>query len=95
MNMSNNKVRIFSALLFFGLAALFFPATALEKSIAMGQEFYSEYEENEYYNQEYDPYKNTNNKDAPIVNVEKKLFICNNVTYTPNDFECEGFSPNI
>src|ERR687897_3401259 len=30
-------------------------------------------------------------KNAPIVNVEKKIFICNNVTDTPNDFECEGF----
>jgi hypothetical protein len=32
-----------------------------------------------------------NNKNAPIVNVEKKLFLCNNATDTPNDFECEGF----
>jgi len=26
----------------------------------MAQEYYPEYEENEYYNQEYDPYKNDN-----------------------------------
>ena len=48
-----------------------------------------QYEKNEYYNQEYNPYKN-NNKNAPIVNVEKKLFICNNVTDIPNDFACKG-----
>jgi hypothetical protein len=46
----------------------------------MGQEFYPEYEENQYYDKEYDPYKNNNDNNAPIVNVEKKLFICNNVT---------------
>src|SRR5918993_4201610 len=58
----------------------------------MPQEYYPEYEENEYYEKGYDQYKdNDNNKNAPIVNVEKKLFICNNVTDTPNDFECEGF----
>ena len=57
----------------------------------MGQEFYPEYEENQYYDKEYDPYKNNNDNNAPIVNVEKKLFVCNNVTDTPNDFECEGF----
>ena len=44
-----------------------------------------EYEENEYYNQEYDPYTKMTNKNAPIVNVEKKLFVCNNVTDSPND----------
>jgi len=33
------------------MAAIFFPATALQNSIAMGQEFYPEYEENEYYDQ--------------------------------------------
>ena len=38
-------------------------------------------------NQEYDPYQNDNNKNAPIVNVEKKLFVCNNVTDSPNDFQ--------
>ena len=40
----------------------------------------------------YDPYKdNDNNKNAPIVNVEKKLFICNNVTGSLDDFfACEG-----
>jgi hypothetical protein len=89
--MLDKKIGIFSALLFFGVAALFVPVTALQNSIAMAQEYYPEDEENEYYNQEYDPYKNDKNKHAPIVNVEKKLFICNNVTDTPNDFECEGF----
>jgi hypothetical protein len=93
--MSDKKIRIFSALLFFGIAAIFFPATALQNSIAMAQEYYPEYEENEYYNDQegYDLYKNNNyNKNAPIVNVEKKLFVCSNATDTPNDFECEGFS---
>ena len=48
--MSNKKVGIFSALLFFGVAALFLPATALQNSIAMAQEFYPEYDqENEYF----------------------------------------------
>ena len=70
---------------------MFVPATALQNSIAMGQEFYPEYEENEYYyDQEgYDPYQNIYNKNAPIVNVEKKLFVCNNVTDSPNDFLCK------
>jgi hypothetical protein len=92
--MSNKKIRIFSSFLLFGIAAIFFPATALQNSIAMGQEFYPEYEENayenenEYYNQEYNPYKNKN-KNAPIVNIEKKLFVCNNVTDSPNDFDCD------
>ena len=93
--MSDKKVGIFSALLFFGVAALFLPATALQNSIAMAQEYYPEYEENEYYNQEYDLYKNDNNhdnyKNGPIVNVEKKLFICNNVTGSlDNFFACVG-----
>ena len=45
--MSDKKVGIFSALLFFGVAALFLPATALQNSIAMAQEYYNEeYEEN-------------------------------------------------
>ena len=69
-------------MLFFGVAALFLPATALQNSIAMAQEYYPEYDQ-----EGYDPYKNDNdNKDTSIVNVEKKLFICNNVTDTPNDF---------
>ena len=103
--MSDKKVGIFSALLFFGVAALFLPATALQNSIAMAQEFYPEYEENDYYydqgydpyknnDQGYDPYKNNNNdkhKNAPIVNVEKKIFICNNVTGSlDNFFSCVG-----
>jgi len=74
--MSGKKVGIFSALLFFGVAALFLPATALQYSIAMAQEFYPEYDqeheyyydqENEYYygQEGYDPSKNVNNnKDA-------------------------------
>ena len=62
-----------------------------QNSIAMAQEYYPEYEENEYYEKGDDQYKNNNYKNAPIANVEKKLFICNNVTDTPNDFECEGF----
>ena len=53
-----------------------------------------QYEENEYYNQEYNPYKN-NNKNAPIVNVEKKLFVCNNVTDNPNDFLCSAINPEF
>ena len=84
------KLGVFSVFLLLGIAALFLPSTALQNSIAMGQEFYPEYEENQYYNdqEEYDPYKNNNdnNKNAPIVNVEKKLFVCNNVTDSPNDF---------
>jgi hypothetical protein len=52
------------------MAAIFFLATALQNSIAMEQEFYPEYEENEYYDNGYNPYKN-NNKNAPIVHIEK------------------------
>lgn len=37
-----------------------------------------------------DQYENYN-KIAPIVNVEKKLFVCNDVTDNSTDFECEGF----
>ena len=89
--MSYKKIRTFSIFLLLGIAALFLPATALQNSIVMAQEYYPEYdEENQYYNQEYDPYQNDNNNNAPIVNVEKKLFVCNNVTDSPNDYQCEG-----
>src|ERR671911_1216481 len=94
--MSYKKIRTISIFLLLGIATLFVPVTALQNSIANAQEYYNEeYEENEYYNQEYDPYQNDNNKNAPIVNVEKNLFICNdvnnlpdNVTDTPIFFEC-------
>jgi len=94
--MSDKKIRTFSIFLLLGIATLFVPVTALQNSIANAQEYYNEeYEENEYYNQEYDPYKNDNNKNAPIVNVEKNLFVCNdvnnipdNVTDIPVFFEC-------
>src|SRR5688500_5599511 len=93
--MSDKKIGIFIVLLF-GIVTLFVPVIALQNSIAMGQEFYPEYEENEYYEKGYDQYKNDdNNKNAPIVNVEKKSFICNNATDTPNDFECEGIREYI
>src|SRR5687767_238912 len=59
----------------------------------MGQEFYPEYEENQYYNQEYDPYENNNDNNAPIVNVEKKLFVCNNVTDNSSNFFCTFTNP--
>ena len=87
------KLEVFSAFLLLGIAALFLPSTALQNSIAMGQEFYPEYEENQYYDQKYDPYNDNNNNynNAPIVNVEKKLFICNNVTDSlDNFFACVG-----
>ena len=84
--MSYKKIRTFSIFLLLGIATLFVPVTVLQNSIANAQE---------YYNQEYDPYENDKNKNAPIVNVEKKLFICNdvnnlpdNVTDTPVFFEC-------
>jgi hypothetical protein len=88
--MSYKKIRTFSIFLVLGIAALFVPVTALQNSIAMAQQYYPEYEENDYSNQEYDAYQNDNNKNAPIVNVEKKLFVCNNVTDSPNDYQCEG-----
>jgi hypothetical protein len=76
----------FSTFLLIGIAALFLPATALQNSIAMAQEYYNEeYEESGYYNQEYDPYKDDNNKNAPIVNVEKNLFVCNDVNGIPDN----------
>ena len=50
----------------------------------MGQEFYPEYKENEYSNQEYYPYQD-DEKNAPIVNVEKKFFVCNDVNNLPNN----------
>jgi len=88
--MLDKKLGIFSPLLFFGVAALF-PATALQNSIANAQEYYNEeYEENGYYNQEYDPYKKDNNKNAPIVNVEKNLFVCNDVNGIPDNLTDDG-----
>jgi hypothetical protein len=87
--MSYKKIRTFSIFLLLGIAALFVPVTALQNSIAMAQQYYPEYEENEYYNQEYDPYQNEE-QNAPIVNVEKKLFVCSNVTDSPNAYQCEG-----
>ena len=92
--MSYKKIRIYSLFLLLGIASLFIPVTALQNSIAMAQEYYPENEENEYYNQEYDPYQN-DEKNAPIVNVEKKFFVCNdvnnlpdNLTDTPVSFKC-------
>ena len=89
--MTNKKVGVLSAFLFVGVAALFFPATALENSNAMAQEYYPDsdeyatgqdeyynlgYEENGYYDQNYnDPYKDNKKKD-PIVVIKKKLFVC-------------------
>ena len=87
--MSYKKIRTFSIFLLLGIAALFFPATALQNSIANGQEYYPEYKENEYYNQEYDPYQN-DEKNAPIVNVEKNLFVCNDVNGIPDNITDNG-----
>ena len=84
--MSYKKIRTFSMFLLLGIATLFVPVTALQNSIAMAQEYYNEeYEENGYYNQEYDPYKVDNNKNAPIVNVEKNLFVCDDVNGIPDN----------
>jgi hypothetical protein len=92
--MCYKKIRIYSLFLLLGIATLFVPVTTIQNSIANAQEYYPEYEENEYYNQQYDPYQN-DEKNAPIVNVEKKLFICNevngvpdNLTDTPVFIEC-------
>jgi len=88
------KIRTFLIFLLLGIASLFVPVTALQNSIANAQQYYPEYEENGYYNQEYDPYQN-DEKNAPIVNVEKKFFVCNdvnnlpdNLTDTPVSFKC-------
>jgi hypothetical protein len=79
--------------LLLGIATLFVPVTALQNSIANAQEYYNEeYEENGYYNQGYDPYKNDNNKNAPIVNVEKNLFVCNDVNGIPDNITDDGVS---
>jgi hypothetical protein len=98
--MSYKKIRIFILFLLLGIAALFVPVTALQNSIAMAQEYYNEDEENEYYNQEheengyynqeYDPYKKDNNKNAPIVNVEKNLFVCNKLIDIPDNITDDG-----
>jgi len=92
--MSSKKIRTFSIFLLLGIAALFVPVTALQNSIAMAQEYYPKYEEKEYYNQENAPYQ-SDKKNTPIVNVEKKLFVCNdvfnlpeNITEFPVFFEC-------
>jgi hypothetical protein len=85
--MSYKKIRTFSIFLLLGIATLFVPVIALQNSIANAQEYYNEeYEENGYYNQEYDPYENDNkNKNAPIVNVEKNLFVCNDINGIPDN----------
>ncbi len=83
--MSYQKIRTLSIFLLLGIAALFVPTTALQNSIANAQEYYSEDEENGYYNQEYDPYKNDNKKNTPIVNVEKNLFVCNEINGIPDN----------
>ena len=89
--MSYKKIRTFSIFLLLGIAALFLPATALQNSIANAQEYYNEeYEVNGYYNQQYDPYKNDNNKNPPIVNVEKNLFVCNDVNGIPDNITDDG-----
>jgi hypothetical protein len=71
---------------------MFIPVTTLQNTIAMAQQ-YDPYQ-NEGNNQDYNSYQN-DEKNAPIVNIEKKLFICNdvnnlpdNVTDVPVFFEC-------
>jgi len=89
--MSYKKIRTFSIFLLLGIASLFIPVTALQNSIANAQEYYNEeYEVNGYYNQEYDPYKNDNNKNAPIVNIEKQLFVCNDANGIPDNITDDG-----
>jgi hypothetical protein len=91
--MSHKKIRTFSIFLLLGIATLFVPVTVLQNSIANAQEYYNEeYEENGYYNQEYDPYENDKNKNAPIVNVEKNLFVCNDVNGIPDNLTDDGVS---
>jgi hypothetical protein len=85
--MSNTKLSIFSAILLLGLVALLFQETALQNSIAMAQGYPPNYEENNYYEQDYNPYKD-NKKNEPIVNIEKKLFVCNDVLETSESFSC-------
>ncbi len=76
--------------LLLGIAALFVPVTALQNSIVNAQEYYNEeYEENGYYNQEYNPYQD-DEKNAPIVNIEKKLFVCNDVNGIPDNITDDG-----
>lgn len=54
----------------------------------MTEEYPLDYEKNDYNKQQYyDQYKDNKNN-GPIVNIEKKLFICNDVLETPNDFFC-------
>jgi hypothetical protein len=79
--MSHKKIRTFSIFLLLGIATLFVPVTVLQNSIANAQE---------YYNQEYDPYENDKNKNAPIVNVEKNLFVCNDVNGIPDNLTDDG-----
>src|ERR671912_81875 len=101
--MYSKKIRTFSIFLLLGIAALFVPATTLQNSIAMAQEYYPKYEEKAYYNQENAPYQSdkkndlyqSDKKNDLYLNVEKKLFVCNdvfnlpeNVTDTPVFFEC-------
>ncbi|HSF51824.1 MAG TPA: hypothetical protein VLA74_13775 [Nitrososphaeraceae archaeon] len=95
--MVDKQTGIFSALLFFGIAALFFPATALENAVANAQEeeYSRDYIEEEardgYYtidNEEsYYSYEDNKKKD-PIVVIKKKLFMCNNVETTGFFFDC-------
>ena len=61
--MYSKKIRTFSIFLLLGIAALFVPATTLQNSIAMAQEYYPKYEEKAYYNQENAPYQSDKKND--------------------------------
>ena len=101
--MSNNKkVGLFSAFLFVGVAALFFPATALENSIANAQEevyplYYEEDSDGYYndYNEENDYSYKDNIKKDPIVVIKKKLFVCRDAAIPPPDPENQFFACTI
>jgi hypothetical protein len=107
--MLNKKIRIFSIFIFFGIAALFFPATALENSIANAQveeEMYSlpyESSGNGYYN------NNDNYFYIEKENEKEKEYYYNNDYYSYNKdktkkdpivkinkklFICENAQPN-
>ncbi|MGD1837757.1 MAG: hypothetical protein ACPKPY_06835 [Nitrososphaeraceae archaeon] len=82
VNMFNNKLGIFSILLFATLMLI--PATSLVNA----QEYDPYYEDNGYYGEEgyySNPYRD--GKD-PIVKVSKELFICNDALNSPELFNC-------
>ena len=76
--MTNKKVDIFCAFIFFGIAALFFPAIALENTMVNAQEELSEVEDEEMY---------------PLSYEEEEGSYSNNEYYNDDGYEENFYDP--